>query len=405
MLWSAYYYVHGTSCFCTLSASAFMHWTIPTWARFLFRNLFMETLHVNVCSWLHSSQHTATGIVIVAVTAYRAIKLGELECSSANILCEILLISCLLDALLNALTASSSACRHQYLFSNESKLPSCFHGPSLNISCVTVYSTARMCCLHNDNTHTWVCPLTAAHHKEELLSHWVRSELAEWDRRERLGPGERCGEERRSHWVCLDEYWSSTFEWEEEADHTQVQLSGAYGLDMRVQKIIRWIHMHTVYVDTPTPIPTHMHTHARTHTHAHACTHTHTHTHTIHTMKNYNQLLQSRSSHFRVQCRRIHYSNEIRYVLSLKWESEKTKLEDTVSWCVCVCCSTLNLVDRATTGPDGDEQDCRMLWSVTEDLVDKSSCLMDASFANSRLERQENALDLTLREDQSGEEV
>ena len=28
--------VHGTSCFCTLSASASMHWTISTWARFLF---------------------------------------------------------------------------------------------------------------------------------------------------------------------------------------------------------------------------------------------------------------------------------------------------------------------------------------------------------------------------------
>lgn len=113
----------------------------------------------------------------------------------------------------------------------------------LYISCVTVYSTAIMCCLHNDNTHTWVCPLTAVHHEGELPSHWVKSELAQWDRRERLGPGERrCGEKRRSHWVCLDEYWSSTFEWEEEADHTQVQLSGAHGLDMRVQEI------HTMYM-------------------------------------------------------------------------------------------------------------------------------------------------------------
>ena len=29
--------------FLYLSASAFMHWAIPAWARFLFRNLFMET--------------------------------------------------------------------------------------------------------------------------------------------------------------------------------------------------------------------------------------------------------------------------------------------------------------------------------------------------------------------------
>ena len=43
MLWSAHHCVHGTSCFCTLSTSAFMHWAIPTCARFLFRNLFMET--------------------------------------------------------------------------------------------------------------------------------------------------------------------------------------------------------------------------------------------------------------------------------------------------------------------------------------------------------------------------
>ena len=49
MLWSAYHCVHGTSCFCTLSTSAFMHWTIPTWGRFLFRNLFMETCF---CSFL-----------------------------------------------------------------------------------------------------------------------------------------------------------------------------------------------------------------------------------------------------------------------------------------------------------------------------------------------------------------
>ena len=34
MLWSAC--VHGTSCLCTLSVSAFMHWAIPTLARFLF---------------------------------------------------------------------------------------------------------------------------------------------------------------------------------------------------------------------------------------------------------------------------------------------------------------------------------------------------------------------------------
>ena len=48
MMWPFYgvhmHCVHGTSCLCTLSASAaFMHWTIPTWARFLFRNFFMET--------------------------------------------------------------------------------------------------------------------------------------------------------------------------------------------------------------------------------------------------------------------------------------------------------------------------------------------------------------------------
>ena len=36
-------HVHGTSCLCTLSASAFMHWDIPTWGRFLNRNLFMDT--------------------------------------------------------------------------------------------------------------------------------------------------------------------------------------------------------------------------------------------------------------------------------------------------------------------------------------------------------------------------
>ena len=51
MLWSAraYHCVHGTFCLCTLSASAFMHWDIPTSARFLFRNLFMEACF---CSFL-----------------------------------------------------------------------------------------------------------------------------------------------------------------------------------------------------------------------------------------------------------------------------------------------------------------------------------------------------------------
>ena len=41
IMWSAYHCVHGTSCFCTLSASACSHWAL---ARFLFTNLFMETL-------------------------------------------------------------------------------------------------------------------------------------------------------------------------------------------------------------------------------------------------------------------------------------------------------------------------------------------------------------------------
>ena len=32
--------VHGTSCLCILSASAFVHWAIPTCTRFLFRSLY-----------------------------------------------------------------------------------------------------------------------------------------------------------------------------------------------------------------------------------------------------------------------------------------------------------------------------------------------------------------------------
>ena len=55
MLWSAYHCVHGTSCLCTLSASAFMHWVIPTSALFIFRNLFMEIVVINGLAW---SRHT-----------------------------------------------------------------------------------------------------------------------------------------------------------------------------------------------------------------------------------------------------------------------------------------------------------------------------------------------------------
>ena len=50
MLWTAYHCVHGTSCLCAFSANAFMHWAIPTSARFPFRDLFMET-----CSFLIKS--------------------------------------------------------------------------------------------------------------------------------------------------------------------------------------------------------------------------------------------------------------------------------------------------------------------------------------------------------------
>ena len=49
MSWSAYYCVHGTSCLCTLSASAYMHWANPTASRSLFRNFFMDTCF---CSFL-----------------------------------------------------------------------------------------------------------------------------------------------------------------------------------------------------------------------------------------------------------------------------------------------------------------------------------------------------------------
>ena len=55
--------VHGTSCFCTLSASAFMYWTIPTWARFLFRNHFMET-----CMFLFFFDNN---LLTIIVTWYR----------------------------------------------------------------------------------------------------------------------------------------------------------------------------------------------------------------------------------------------------------------------------------------------------------------------------------------------
>ena len=48
MLWSAYHCVHSTSCLCTLSVSAFVHRAVPTSARLLFRNLFMETLHIGL---------------------------------------------------------------------------------------------------------------------------------------------------------------------------------------------------------------------------------------------------------------------------------------------------------------------------------------------------------------------
>ena len=41
--------MHGTSCFCTMSVSPFMHWAIPTWARFLLEIFFKETCF---CSFL-----------------------------------------------------------------------------------------------------------------------------------------------------------------------------------------------------------------------------------------------------------------------------------------------------------------------------------------------------------------
>ena len=48
MLWSAYHCVHGTSCLCTLSASAFIEPSLYQ-LDFFFRNLFMETCF---CSFL-----------------------------------------------------------------------------------------------------------------------------------------------------------------------------------------------------------------------------------------------------------------------------------------------------------------------------------------------------------------
>ena len=60
-----YHCVHGISCLCTLSTSVFMHWAIPTWARFLFRNLFMETCF---CSFFMLVIRGAAHVIAVAAS-------------------------------------------------------------------------------------------------------------------------------------------------------------------------------------------------------------------------------------------------------------------------------------------------------------------------------------------------
>ena len=70
----AYHSVHGTYCLCTSSASAFVHWAIPTSVRFLFRSLSLETLfcsflidifqfvmrcHLRTCGWCIILAHVA----------------------------------------------------------------------------------------------------------------------------------------------------------------------------------------------------------------------------------------------------------------------------------------------------------------------------------------------------------
>ena len=56
-----YHCVHGTSCLCTLSASAFIEPSLYTSANFIFRNLFMETCF---CSFLIAI-HTMYRLIVV----------------------------------------------------------------------------------------------------------------------------------------------------------------------------------------------------------------------------------------------------------------------------------------------------------------------------------------------------
>ena len=49
VLWSAYHCLHDTSCLCTSSASALLHWGIFTLVRFLLRNLFMKIQTLMYC--------------------------------------------------------------------------------------------------------------------------------------------------------------------------------------------------------------------------------------------------------------------------------------------------------------------------------------------------------------------
>ena len=81
-LWARH---NGTSCFCTLSASAFMHWTIPTWLHGLdfFRNLFMEldlfldnNLFNNNCYEVYSAH-------VIAVSSSRTCVLTQQPVRSA----------------------------------------------------------------------------------------------------------------------------------------------------------------------------------------------------------------------------------------------------------------------------------------------------------------------------------
>ena len=130
MLWTAYHCVHGTSCLCALSASAFMHWAIPTSARFSFRDLFMETFFFdkNLNNFVTQAAHT---LAVAALSLHMCTN----WLPAASTLCSLCIIF--------LQKSSSSTCKSQLRSKQSSNGPSPYNFMTIG-GCFECYTYCNM---------------------------------------------------------------------------------------------------------------------------------------------------------------------------------------------------------------------------------------------------------------------